>query len=142
MDDEFENHHELLQSQDNFDPAAREDEAGGPAEDAVTSADAAQDAAPASGAVGAEAPAAVPAMNAAAENAAMNTTEAAMDTVGAEATAADATMDAARESAAAGDTTEEDAAAIRGRAGCKGVQIWLQGWQCWCRHQTNCQQGT
>ena len=25
---------------------------------------------------------------------------------------------------------------------CKGVQIWLQGWQRWCRQQTGCQQGT
>ena len=85
MDDEWEVYLQLLQDQDSFDPAAGEDEAGGPTEDTVTPADAGQDAAPAAGAVG---------------EAAMNTAEAAMDAAGAGAAAAGATMDAATENAA------------------------------------------
>ena len=46
MNDEWEVHHDLLQNQDNFDPAAGEGEAGGPTEDAVAPAGTAQDAAP------------------------------------------------------------------------------------------------
>ena len=64
MDDEWLAHHDILQDQDNFDPAAGEGEAGGPSEDAVAPAGTAQDAAPAASAV---------------VEAAVDTAEAAMD---------------------------------------------------------------